>query len=973
MLTLSCHKYHPFLSYKNWALFLFLILETFFSCQAQQFGGNPTSTKWMQMNSDSLRVLFPRGYKHQALRVFNTSQYMLKNERTTIGNKSQKFNIILQPHTVISNGFVTLGPFRSVFLTTPSQDNFSLGTNNWLNQLGIHETWHALQYMNFKTGLANTFHTLFGEKGQAFIDQYFIPGWFWEGEAVFMETLLTKQGRGRLPSFLDTYKAMWLTNTAFNYGKIRNGSLKDNVPNKYQSGYITVAYGRKKYGSHFWHQVMQKALLNRKFIKKNNKKNPNHPFHLFKYGFYPLDAALNYHTNKKTKEFYKASIAYFKKKWKLQQKNATYTTVDTLKPQKTRNILNYKYPTALQNGNILALKYGYAQLPEIVQIDTSGNEKTIVQIGNTLQKYFSYGGDQLVWSEYRPDPRWGWKNYSVIRLFDFKTKKTKTLTRQSKYFSPSLSQNGRKIAAVEVHKDHSQIVLLDAKTGKKLRTLPNPHHYFFTYPQWDNSGTYIITGARDSLSNMALIKIALSSGREERLTPMIPKAIGALNIHKDFIYFPAGFGKEIQLYALRRKDHQLFKIANRPIGDYTVSVDTSSEKIYFSEYALQGFQVLSAKRDTSHWQRLGKKELEKIYTPYVPKTLKKSSILDDIPYNQMQTKRYYPQKHLFRVRNWAFESLYPKTSLLLESRDLMGKMQASAGGGYNFNEETPFIQANLTYGGFFPYFRIGIKRIFNRQGLTSDQIPSRWNETNWYAGLEVPLNLSESLYHRYISLSGHFHQSLLNFKRPKTKNALNRVINYYTLGLTFNLLRNETIQDINPKFGFAINMKYYHTLKSYPINQLNANLNIFLPGLFPNHSLYFTTSFSSKKKNNIYKFEDIFHYARGYHSFPYQQIYTMGINYQLPLLYPDIGLPWIYLPRIRLHLFFDYSRANLSADFPKSHDTFRSLGADLYFDTKIFKTAIPIGLRYVYLLDEDPKGDRTFQLSLNFPMNLFFQ
>src|SRR5699024_1778518 len=126
--------------------------------------------------------------------------------------------------------------------------------------------------------------TLFGEKGQALIDQYFIPGWFWEGEAVFMETQLTKQGRGRLPSFLDTYKAMWLDNTTYNYGKIRNGSLKDIVPNKYQSGYMTVAYGRNKYGHLFWRQIMQKALLNRKFIRENNKKHPNHPFHLFKYG-----------------------------------------------------------------------------------------------------------------------------------------------------------------------------------------------------------------------------------------------------------------------------------------------------------------------------------------------------------------------------------------------------------------------------------------------------------------------------------------------------------------------------------------------------------------------------------------------------------------------------------------------------------------------------------------------------------------
>src|SRR5690625_1569433 len=91
----------------------FLLFSATAISHAQQFGGNPPNRKWRQIDTDSLRVLFPQGYEKQAARAFSTSLHMLRNERSSIGNKSQKFNITLQPETATSNGFVALAPFRS--------------------------------------------------------------------------------------------------------------------------------------------------------------------------------------------------------------------------------------------------------------------------------------------------------------------------------------------------------------------------------------------------------------------------------------------------------------------------------------------------------------------------------------------------------------------------------------------------------------------------------------------------------------------------------------------------------------------------------------------------------------------------------------------------------------------------------------------------------------------------------------------
>lgn len=960
-------KFLPFL--------LFICFPTLLT--AQQFGGNPPSIKWMQINTDSLRVLFPKGHKQQALRVFNTSLYMNRYERSSIGSKTEKFNIILQPHTVISNGFVALAPFRSVFQTTPPSNPFSLGTNNWLSELSIHETWHALQNMNFKTGIGKTFHTLFGGTGQSFITHLLIPDWYWEGDAVFMETQLTREGRGRLPSFMAPFKSLWLADIGYTYAKIRNGSLKDLVPNKYALGYMMVGYGRNRYGYNFWQPVLQETLLNKHFIKKNNKQRAKRPFHLFKYGFYPLTAALKYNTGKRIKDFYQAANTHFKKQWQSSIKPKLRSSADTLKSPTPSTVLNYRYPTFTKEGELLAVKYGYAVNPAIVQINKDGNEHTITQIGNTLQHYYSYGGQKIVWAEYRPDIRWGWKSYSIIRLHDMQKNKTITLSHKSRYFSPALSTDGKRIIAVEATSENGcRLVLLDATDGHRIKTIPNPNHYFFTYPVFGNTKNIVIAGAKDSLSNMALVKTNIQTGKETNLTPFAPKAIGVPVNTKENIFFPAAYNNGIQLYALRKTNHQIYRIATRPMGNYSLAVDTTEDKIIFDEYTVNGFQLLSRKMDTSKWETVSSKDIKQIRNPYIAKALnhdQNGSILNKIPTKIHPSKSYHPIKHLFKVHSWSFLSLYPEISLFLQSGDLMGTLQAAAGAGYNLNENTPFVEANFLYGGIFPYLKAGVRKTFGRNAYLSESTPVYWDEMNWYSGFDIPLNISGNLYQRQLSIGGTFHHSTLNYHPSQQIKKQSKDISYYSARLSFNQLRHKTVQDIYPKFGLAFSLIYNHTLGKAGASQLTSNLNLFLPGIFPNHSLYFISAYSERKNSDKYKFNDNFSYAAGYHSVPYKGIYTLGVNYQMPILYPDIGLTWIYLLRVRLHGFYNYSHAELLPGLSSKYGTFRSAGLSLYFDTHLFNAVtVPIGIRYAQLFDTDPGAPgKDYKFSISFPINLF--
>ncbi len=175
---------------------LFLVPYVLFS---QQFGGNPPSVKWKQINTDTARIIFPRGMDSTAERVSNIIHWLAKNNPAKLGHQLYKVNIVLQTQTTIANGYVSLAPFRSEYFLTPPLNNFDEGSISWPDVLAVHEFRHVQQFNNFRNGISNAAYYLFGEAGLLVATGAAVPNWFYEGDAVYNETITTNQGRGRIP------------------------------------------------------------------------------------------------------------------------------------------------------------------------------------------------------------------------------------------------------------------------------------------------------------------------------------------------------------------------------------------------------------------------------------------------------------------------------------------------------------------------------------------------------------------------------------------------------------------------------------------------------------------------------------------------------------------------------------------------------------------------------------------------------
>jgi hypothetical protein len=194
----------------KFSILAFIFSFSVFSAMAQNFGGNPASIKWKQVNTDRARVIFPTGLDSQANRIANVMKLLGDSTARTIGGKQKKWNIVLQNQTTISNAYVRLAPVISEFYMIPPQNNFSTGSLRLDDNLTIHENRHMQQFSNFNKGFTKVFSFFLGQEGQLLANGITVPDYFFEGDAVWQETLVSEQGRGRMPSFYNEFRSLWL-------------------------------------------------------------------------------------------------------------------------------------------------------------------------------------------------------------------------------------------------------------------------------------------------------------------------------------------------------------------------------------------------------------------------------------------------------------------------------------------------------------------------------------------------------------------------------------------------------------------------------------------------------------------------------------------------------------------------------------------------------------------------------------------
>ena len=913
---------------------LLLLLATATKSNAQQFGGNPPSIKWNQVKTPAAKVIFPKGLDSSAFEVADIIQRMNNAIKPTIGTKQKQVNIVLQNQTTIANAYVGLAPFRSEFYLTPEQNSFEVGSLPWAAQLSIHEFRHVQQYNNFNVGFSRFLRILFGEGGQALGNDLAIPNWFFEGDAVFNETLVSEQGRGRLPYFFNGYRALWAAGKDYSWMKLRNGSYRDYVPDWYPMGYMLVSYGREKYGDDFWKKVTQDAAA-------------------FNGGVYPLQHAIKKYSGLEFTQFRMDAFDYFKDQFGINKKGEPKQGFEHSAPH---FVANEEYPAYVNDSTLIYMKSTYDHLPAFV-LKTGKKEKVIRTRDQSLDNYFAYHEGKIIYAAYRSDLRWTYRDYSELQLLDVATGKEKRLTKSSKYFAPDFSPDGKRIVAVQVGPSgKSELHLLNSADGKLLQVVPNPGKLFFTYPKFYGEEK-LVSAVRNAEGKMSLAEIDIKTGSVKCLLQFSYKPFGFLAVRKDTVYFTVAAGSEDLLYKQCISTGKLFWMSSYAhtgsIGYYQPAL--SDNKLAWVGFAADGYKINNKRRDSLKW--IEKKEVCCGLPDFELTALSgnpNAGLLSSVKVDSLPVTKYPKTYHLFNFHSIIPTISDPDYSIAIIGENVLNTFQSQISFGYNRDEGYKDIGFDAVYGAWLPFIRAGVDYTIDRKGFFKTG-NIYWNETDVHGGLQFPFNFSRGRQITGLNFGTDIYYSQANFHTAEIGSSNYSYLSNY---VRFTTHIQQAKQNIYPHFGQSISLSYKTAITGLTASQFLASCNFFFPGLSVNHSLVINAAHQQKGNDNEIDFTNNFPFARGYVAENLYSMNKIGADYHFPIVYPDAGVAnTIYFLRLRGNVFYDYSRVSDAFSVGDHHRSFRSAGAAVFFDTQWFnQVPISFGFRYDRLLDPDVFG-----------------
>lgn len=925
------------------ALF-FLFVAT--STLAQRFGGNPSSQKWRQINTDTVRVVFPVGQEQQAKTVAGIIHGLQQRNRNTLGSSLRKVSMVLQHRTIISNGYVGLAPFRSELYTTAPQNAFNLGAADWLSNLAIHEFRHVQQYSNFNKGLSKLASVILGEEGQAVANAASVPDWFFEGDAVYTETQFTRQGRGSLPKFFSAYQSLHFANKQYRYMKLRNGSLRHFVPDHYDLGYLLVAYGRKKYGNDLWQKVTDDAAR-------------------FSSVIYPFQGAMKKHTGIPFEKFVSDAFDFYKSQWR----QSSLTEPQWITSVERNNVVNYQFPYLMEDGSIITLYNSYSQIPIFMKVKSNGSSERIAVRDIAVDPYFSYRDQQILYTAYQPDARWGNVEHHSLKLLDLNSGELKTIKTKTRLFSPDLSVDKTKLAAVAMDESGGSTLVSMRIANQQMDTIISKTDVVYSYPRFakNDQGVYVVE--RKKNGDMGIIWTDMNGKELREVLKPSNRIIGFLQLKGDTLLFSTTHAGRDELWAVINNDQDSlpYRLASYPTGIYQ-GVINKDGKVIASTFTADGYRLASFQ---PLWEKVNVSDALKPL--YVGESIQQSITgeLLQVP-GQYTVTDYKKSFRLLNIHSWRPYYDRPEYSFTLYGQNVLNTVSSELAYTYNENERSHRISYDGAYGATYLQPVFGTSQTWQRSVRLNRDTLLKWNEWQAYAGLRLPFNFTEGKQFKNLILQATLNRNTVNWTGIAKNLLRDATFNYVDLQIVYAGQIQRAIQHIFPRWGQVFQTRYRQTLGNTKAWQMMMSGTMYLPGLHRNHNLVLTGAIQNRDTLNRYNFSDNFPFSRGYTAINLPRMYKLGVNYHFPIAYPDWGFgQLVYFQRLRLNAFYDLSIGKSLRTGRRFN--FGTLGGELFFDTRWWnQEPVTFGIRYSKLLNQQlVGGSRSHYWEIILPVALF--
>ena len=850
------------------------------------------ATPYKTIETASARIVFEEGSEKRAQEIANYIDKLNEYYGDKSDIKLNKIPIVLRGQDNYSNGSYTNMPNRLEYILIPPI-NGEMGVTPWLMDLSIHEYRHYTQFQMARENTINKFgYALFGNMYSFLMTGLTIPNWAIEGDAVSTETELSDNGRGRVPDFLKDYRALLIENKEFSYEKAKSGSFKDVVPTVYHLGYLLISYGKEKYGDEFWDSI---------FVDGSSPNN-----------FTPFSNELKKKTGLTSTEFYLEAMKYYKEKFK-KEKFEEYEQVSLKLDIPT----NYRYSFKYKNS-LISLKKSYDEKASFYEIDNR-NEKKILGLGILSDDYFELKNNKIIWAEIEPDLRNEKVNYSNIKIYDLDKNEKINLTKNSYYYSPSISNNGDSVAVIINNGLENSIDILDFK-GKLLKKVRNSEECFYNYVKWSEDDKRLVVILRDKNGKMGIKSIDIDTQEEKDIIPFGNYIISSPFMYKNNLYFSGSFELVENIYKVNLDTKLVTKVTDSRIGtNYPTVYD---DVIYFSEYSLKGYSIKKVNEELNKEYQLGSLlDDKKMNFDYLNKTDFK---LIDNKNEKYGVEKYNYLKHMINFHSWYYGYSDNILDLQLLSTNELEDLSLVLAYSEDDNKDKNIFQISGEFTRYWPKYNFLYQNI--------DEYDKKDSKIG--LGMSLPFDFSRGEYGKKVAIDLNYY----NYTKDDLK--------YLTLGTTVLNYKYKSLRDIVSENSQNFKVEYTQDIDESKNSKILAKLKLTSKGIKINDGFSYGISLEDNKGDKELIDNEVF--SRGYEIPNYKKSIKNSFDYYYPISYPDFGSKGFFLKRVTGNLFYDNTL--VETDETKNYD---SIGNSFNFDVMLF-SVLPLNLQlqYAYLIEK---------------------
>ena len=917
---------------------LFLVILTLLSVGAA--AQHPFSLDWRVLKTQNGKLIYPSYLGYDAARLAGCIGRVSAADTVNVGVMPRRFPILVSAPSNTSNGYTTLSPYKMVLYTRPMDDT-NLGSAEWFQTLLTHEYRHIVQYRMFDRGFTRLAHCALGYLGWS-MTMYSVPQWFYEGDAVYAETVLSSQGRGRTASFDMPISAIVQdVEHLYPYDKMVLRSYRDMIPNHYPLGYMLVTGAKRRHGADVFSRTAKSQAW---------------------YSFWPFAFGCGYHSNtgERLGRSYKMTFGELKDFYTQRSANLNVRDYPVVNDKNKRFYTSYMTPTVIGDNRILCVKTSMAKASQFVVLDTLGREVEVLGHTDADGFYCDGNGNVAVYITEVPDIRWSERNYSDIAVFDIAKKTTQIVTNKCKYGSVSIDGDGKRLVVVDFSDDRiCKIVVLSLMyDGSQYAVQPIKSYYsrpmeYFRCPQFvgDDKVAFISNyGNKNAIRILDLGSMDVSEAlayTSENIPEISPSDDG------NTLYYVSDKSGIGNIYRVPVQGGEPSQVSNVKYGASEIFED--GDRIYFNSYTHKGYNIVyCGVNDVVDAQPPSGLDY---YKPLLPK--EPSGTLDFMATEKPDTtllsksKKYHQYYDPFRFLGWLPDAVDNDYSVSFSTANNLETLFTTVTETYNSDFETWRTDLGVTYSGFYPElsFEASLGKvgdIFMVPTFFGKPRPYTfiWKENVYSASVSLPLNLSRFYYNQGVNVGVGLSWYDVSDKPTEGYEEVPNGGFCIMYGMaSYSWARHTAYRDFKSPLSFSVGAAVYKSLCDTEASMVSVAASATVPGFFRQN--YFTLSGNVIRQDqqqttaNLYLLDHSAFDLRGYSSMRMQGLDRLSAEYSFPLGYPDFGIPClIWIKRFRGSIIGDVAHGEI---FRKKYD-FASAGFKLMADFSVLRLNYNISL-----------------------------